>query len=75
MRVRAYVLTIASALVLSFSVLAQQQPPAGPPQAPAPAPLGPPAPFYPHVVSTGLRGGFRARSSECRRDERRLMVA
>ena len=68
MRVRTYVLTIAGALALSFSLLAQQ-PPAGPPQqAPAPPPLGPPAPFYPHVVATGLRGGYQVVATDMNKD-------
>ena len=57
MRVRTYVLTVAGALALSFSVLAQQAPPAGPPQPPAAPPLGPPAPFYAHIVATVQKTG------------------
>jgi len=68
MRVRTYVLTAAGALALSFSLLAQQ-PTAGPPQqAPAPPPLGPPAPFYPHVVATGLRGGYQVVATDMNKD-------
>jgi hypothetical protein len=67
MRVRTYVLTIAGALALSFSVLAQQQPPAAPP-APAAPPLGPPAPFYAHVVATGLRGGYQVVATDMNND-------
>ena len=68
MRVRTYVVTIAAALALSFSVLAQQPPPGGPPQTPAAPPLGPPAPFYPHVVSTGLRGGYQVVATDMNKD-------
>jgi hypothetical protein len=68
MRVRSYVLTVAGALALSFSVLAQQQPPAGPPQPPAAPPLGPPAPFYGHVVATGLRGGYQVVATDMNKD-------
>jgi hypothetical protein len=68
MRVRTYVLTATVALTLSFSLLAQQ-PPAGPPQpAPSPAPLAPPAPFYPHIVSTGLRGGYQVVAADMNKD-------
>src|SRR6187402_3302899 len=68
MQVRTYVLTAAGALTLSFSLLAQQ-PPAGPPQqGPPPAPLGPPAPFYPHVVASGLRGGYQVVAADMNQD-------
>ena len=68
MRVRTYVLTVAGALALSFSVLAQQQPPAGPPQPAAAPPLGPPAPFYGHIVATGLRGGYQVVATDMNKD-------
>ena len=68
MRVRTHVLTVAGALALSFSVLAQQQPPAGPPQPPAAPPLGPPAPFYAHTVATGLRGGYQVVATDMNKD-------
>jgi hypothetical protein len=68
MRVRTYVLTAAGALTLSFSLLAQQPPPGPPQQGPPPAPLGPPAPFYPHVVASGLRGGYQVVATDMNRD-------
>src|SRR5690348_9922230 len=68
MRVRTYVLTVSGALALSFSVLAQQPPPAGPPQPAAAPPLGPPAPFYAHVVATGLRGGYQVVATDMNKD-------
>jgi hypothetical protein len=64
MRLRTYVLTAAGALALSFSLLAQQ-PPAG---QQAPPPLGPPAPFYPHTVATGLRGGYQVVAVDMNKD-------
>jgi hypothetical protein len=67
MRVRTYVVGVAAALAASFSVLAQQ-PPAGPPQAPAAAPLGPPAPFYAHTIATGLRGGYQVVAADMNKD-------
>ena len=68
MRVRTYVLTAAGALTLSFSLLAQQPPPGPPQQGPPPAPLGPPAPFYPHVVASGLRGGYQVVATDMNKD-------
>ena len=68
MRVRTYALTAAGALALSFSLLAQQPPAGPPPQAPAAPPLGPPAPFYPHVVATGLRGGYQVVAADMNKD-------
>src|SRR5215471_5373668 len=66
MRVGTYLVTVAGALALSFSVLAQQ-PPAAPAAAPAP-PAGPPAPFYPHTVATGLRGGYQVIAADMNKD-------
>jgi len=66
MRVGTYLFTVAGALALSFSVLAQQ-PPAAPAAAPAP-PAGPPAPFYPHTVATGLRGGYQVIAADMNKD-------
>src|SRR6185503_8850350 len=68
MRVRTYVLTAAGAVTLSFSLLAQQPPPGPPQQGPPPASLGPPAPFYPHVVASGLRGGYQVVATDMNRD-------
>jgi len=68
MRVRTYLTTIAGALALSFSLFAQQPPAGPPPQAPAAPPLGPPAPFYPHVVATGLRGGYQVVAADMNKD-------
>jgi len=69
MRVGTYVLTVAGALVMSFSVLAQQTPaPAAPPQTAPAVPLGPPAPFYPHIVASGLRGGYQVVAADMNKD-------
>jgi len=68
MRVRTYVLTVAGALIVSFSVLAQQPgPPAGPATAATP-PAGPAAPFYPHIVATGIRGGYQVIATDMNKD-------
>ena len=39
------------------------------PAAPAPpAPAGPPAPFHPHIVATGLRGGYQVVAADMNKD-------
>jgi hypothetical protein len=73
MQVRTRVLTVAGALALSFSVLAQQPPP-GPPQAPAAPPLGPPAPFYAHTIATGLRGGYQVVAADMNKDGKNDLI-
>jgi hypothetical protein len=65
MRVRGSLVTVAGALALSFSVLAQQPPAAAPP---APPPAGPPAPFFTHTVATGLRGGYQVIAADLNKD-------
>lgn len=65
MRVRTYQLTVVAALLLSLTTLARQAPP---PAAPPPAPADPPAPFYPHIVATGLRGGYQVVAADVNKD-------
>jgi hypothetical protein len=59
--------TLAGLVVFSLVVWAGQGPP--PPQQPA-APSDPPAPFYPHTVATGLRGGYQVLAADLNKDGR-----
>ena len=56
MHARTTFLTLTGAIVFSLVVWGQQAPSA--PSTPPPPP-GPPAPFHPHIVATGLRGGYQ----------------
>jgi hypothetical protein len=59
--------TAVFASAFSLAVWAGQGPP---PAAPAPAPAGPPAPFYPHIVASGLRGGYQVVAADMNKDGR-----
>ncbi len=72
MRVRTYQLTVVAALLLSLTTLARQAP--APPAAP-PAPTDPPAPFYPHIVATGLRGGYQVVAADVNKDGKVDVIA
>lgn len=65
MRVRTYQLTVVGALLLSLTTLARQAPA---PAAAPPAPADPPAPFYPHIVASGLRGGYQVVATDVNKD-------
>ncbi len=65
MRVRTYQLTVVGALLLSLTTLARQAPA---PAAAPPAPTDPPAPFYPHIVASGLRGGYQVVAADVNKD-------
>lgn len=63
MQGRSYSLVAAGAIVFGLTVLAGQAP------APAPAaPADPPAPFTPHQVATGLRGGYQVVAADMNKD-------
>jgi len=67
MRAQATFFTLVGATVFSLAVWAGQ---GSLPQAPAPAPPEPPAPFYAHIVATGLRGGYQVLATDMNKDGR-----
>ena len=67
MRAHTSLVTLIGTLVFSLAVWAGQAPP---PQPADPAPVGPPAPFYPHIVATGLRGGYQVVATDMNKDGR-----
>jgi hypothetical protein len=67
MRAPTPVVTLAGLVVFSLVVWAGQGPPPQPPEA---APAEPPAPFHPHIVATGLRGGYQVLATDMNRDGR-----
>jgi hypothetical protein len=64
MRTRTSLATLLGSLLFSLVVWAQA--PATPPVPAAPA--GPPAPFRPHIVATGLRGGYQVVAADMNKD-------
>lgn len=67
MRAQTTSFTLIGAVVFSLAVWAGQAP--SPPPAPV-APPGPAAPFYPHVVASGLRGGYQVVAADLNQDGR-----
>ena len=74
MRVRTYQLTVVVAVLLSLTTLARQAPPPAQPPGPA-APTDPPAPFYGHIVATGLRGGYQVVATDVNKDGKVDLIA
>jgi hypothetical protein len=63
---RTFTLAGAGVVVFGLTLAARQ---GSPPAAPAPAaPAGPAAPFHPHVVATGLRGGYQVVATDMNKD-------
>ena len=58
--------TLIGTTVFSLAVWAGQ----APPQPAAAPPPGPAAPFYPHIVATGLRGGYQVLATDLNKDGR-----
>lgn len=69
MRAHTVFATLTGVLVFGLAVWAGQ---GAPPQQPAapPPPAGPPAPFYPHIVASGLRGGYQVIAADLNKDGR-----
>jgi len=65
MRTRTALVTLIGAAMFSLVLRAGQGPP---PQPAAAAPPGPVAPFYPHIVATGLRGGYQVVAADMNKD-------
>jgi hypothetical protein len=63
---RTSTLVAAGIIVFGLSLGARQGPPPAAPAATAPA--GPAAPFHPHVVATGLRGGYQVVATDMNKD-------
>ena len=59
MKQRAFFIILLTASCMSLTIWAMQQAPAAPAPAVPPPPSDPPAPFYAHVVASGLRGGYQ----------------
>lgn len=65
---RARVILSTPIAIIAFSLAAWGG--QGPPQQPAAPPPGPAAPFYAHIVATGLRGGYQVVAADLNKDGR-----
>ena len=68
MRVRQLTIIAVTVWSLGLTVWATQAPTPPPPQPPAPS--DPPAPFYAHIVASGLRGGYQVIAADMNKDGR-----
>lgn len=66
MRAQTTLMTLVATAVFSLTVWAGQGPP--PPQTAPPPPAEPPAPFHPHTVAIGLRGGYQVLATDMNKD-------
>ena len=67
MRVKQLFIVAATVWSLGLTVWATQAPTAPAPQTP-PGPTDPPAPFYAHIVASGLRGGYQVVAADMNKD-------
>jgi hypothetical protein len=73
MRVRQLIIVAATVWSLGLTLWATQEPTQAPPSNPGtpaapPKPSDPPAPFYAHIVASGLRGGYQVVAADMNKD-------